>query len=86
MRFARLFPICLSLLLCASPCAAQTVDSTEDENNNSTRGIAELIIAKHRNGALKTVYARFIDKFAKFADVENDLFESGCHSCVISCI
>ena len=48
---------------------------TEDENNNSVRGLAEVIIAKHRNGALKTVYARFIDKYAKFIDVENELFE-----------
>jgi len=30
MRIARLFPFCLSLLLLAAPCAAQTVDSTED--------------------------------------------------------
>jgi len=45
---------------------------TEDENGNSTRGLTELIIAKHRNGALKTVHAQFIDKFAKFTDFEND--------------
>ncbi len=42
-----------------------------DEQNNPTRGVAEIIIAKHRNGALRTVHARFIDKFAKFVD--NDL-------------
>jgi len=50
---------------------------TEDENGNSTRGIGEIIIAKHRNGALKSVYAKFIDKYAKFAELENDFFEGG---------
>lgn len=45
---------------------------TEDEENNSVRGIGEVIIAKHRNGALDTVRTRFIDKFAKFADLETD--------------
>jgi len=44
-----------------------------DEQNNPTRGVAEIIIAKHRNGALKTVYARFIDKFAKFIDSETGM-------------
>lgn len=47
---------------------------TEDENGKSVRGLTEIIIAKHRNGALKTVYAQFIDKYAKFIDVENELF------------
>ncbi|HXH17437.1 MAG TPA: replicative DNA helicase [Chitinophagales bacterium] len=44
-----------------------------DEQNNPTRGVAEIIIAKHRNGALRTVYARFIDKFAKFVDPDISL-------------
>src|SRR5688572_27182214 len=39
-----------------------------DEQNNPTRGVGELIVAKHRNGALRNVYVRFIDKFAKFVD------------------
>lgn len=40
-----------------------------DEDGNSTAGIAEICIAKHRNGALKDIPLRFIDKFAKFADL-----------------
>lgn len=44
---------------------------TEDENNNSTKGVAELIIAKNRYGPLKTVYAKFIDNKAKFVDVRH---------------
>ena len=48
---------------------------TEDENNNSVRGIGEIIIAKHRNGALDTVRAKFIGQFAKFADLETDFVD-----------
>jgi len=44
-----------------------------DEQNNPTRGVGELIVAKHRNGALRNVYVRFIDKFAKFVDPENGM-------------
>jgi replicative DNA helicase len=41
-----------------------------DEDNNSTKGSAEIILAKHRNGPLKNIKVRFIDKFAKFADLD----------------
>lgn len=44
---------------------------TEDENGNSTAGKAEIMIAKHRNGALKNVYLRFIDRMAKFVDEDH---------------
>ena len=43
---------------------------TEDENNEPTRGKAEVIIAKNRHGALETVKLRFIGQFAKFADLD----------------
>lgn len=46
-----------------------------DEDNNSTKGIGEVIIAKHRHGSLETVRTRFIGQFAKFADLENDYFD-----------
>jgi replicative DNA helicase len=42
----------------------------EDEEGNSLRGIAEIIIAKHRNGALEDIKLRFRDEFAKFVDLE----------------
>lgn len=45
---------------------------TEDENMKSTAGIAEVIIAKHRNGSLDTVQLRFIDKYVKFANLDED--------------
>jgi replicative DNA helicase len=44
---------------------------TEDEEGNPVQGTAEVIIAKHRNGALDTIKVRFIDKFAKFVDLDN---------------
>jgi len=32
--------------------------------------MAEIIISKHRNGALETVKLKFIDRLAKFTDME----------------
>ncbi|NJK86917.1 MAG: replicative DNA helicase, partial [Bacteroidales bacterium] len=44
----------------------------EDEEGNSLRGLAEIILAKHRNGAIGDVMLRFKDEFAKFMDLEDD--------------
>lgn len=44
---------------------------TTDDEGNSTAGIAEIIVAKHRNGALKDVPLRFINHLAKFVDLES---------------
>ncbi|MDP4281647.1 MAG: replicative DNA helicase [Bacteroidota bacterium] len=38
----------------------------------STEGIAEIGIAKNRNGAVKDIKLKFISKFAKFTDLEVD--------------
>lgn len=43
----------------------------QDEDGNSTQGIAEVIVAKHRNGATGTVNLKFINKFAKFANLDS---------------
>ena len=43
---------------------------TEDEKGQSTKGRAEVIIAKHRNGSLEDVPLRFIGIFAKFTDLD----------------
>ncbi len=43
----------------------------EDGEGNSTERMAELIVAKHRNGALDTVKLSFIKEFAKFTDYES---------------
>jgi len=46
----------------------------EDEEGQSLKGIAEVIVAKHRHGALKTVKLKFIDHFAKFTDLDDPDF------------
>lgn len=43
---------------------------TEDAEGNSTVGMAELIIAKHRNGPVDSAKTRYIGQFTKFADLE----------------
>ncbi len=47
----------------------------EDESGNSLRGVAELIIAKHRNGATGDVHLSFKKELAKFADMETQYNE-----------
>ena len=47
----------------------------EWDNGDDSRGQAELIIAKHRNGSLKNVRLKFIDEFAKFSDL--DYYDEG---------
>ena len=37
-------------------------------------GIAELIIAKHKNGTLENVLLKFNGRYTKFSDFEGDLF------------
>ena len=46
----------------------------EDEEGQSLKGIGEIIVAKHRNGALKTVKLKFTDHFAKFSDLDDPDF------------
>lgn len=43
----------------------------EWEDGTATHGEAEIIIAKHRNGATKDVRLKFISNFAKFADLDD---------------
>ncbi len=43
---------------------------TEDESGNSLLGVAELIIAKHRNGATADVHLRFQKEMARFSDMD----------------
>ncbi len=43
----------------------------EDENGNSTKGMAHIIVSKHRNGALGEVPLRFLGEFSKFTDPED---------------
>ena len=43
-----------------------------DEHGESTSGAAEVYIAKNRNGPLKDIQLKFISKYAKFADTEQE--------------
>jgi replicative DNA helicase len=49
---------------------------TEDDEGNSTKHIGEIIIAKHRNGALETVQLKFINEFAKFMNLDDAAYDS----------
>ena len=45
---------------------------TEDEQGQSTAGIAEFILAKHRNGSVGTINLRFRKEQARFLDYDAD--------------
>ncbi len=44
----------------------------KDQHGNDLHGIAEIIIAKHRNGAVGDVRMRFIGEYARFANRSED--------------
>ncbi|QQS50086.1 MAG: replicative DNA helicase [Bacteroidota bacterium] len=44
---------------------------TEDENQMSLRGIAEIILAKHRAGSVGDIRLRFVAEFTKFTELED---------------
>ncbi|MDZ4822025.1 MAG: replicative DNA helicase [Flavobacteriales bacterium] len=48
----------------------------EDSEGNPTQGLGEIIIAKHRNGALKDIKLKFISRLAKFVNLEGFDFEN----------
>lgn len=42
----------------------------DEEDGVSTKGLAQIIIAKHRNGAVTDVNLRFIESYAKYTDYD----------------
>lgn len=50
---------------------------TQDAEGNSTHGLAEVIIAKQRNGPVGSVALKFIDKLAVFEDFVNPYVQDG---------
>lgn len=46
----------------------------QDEKGRNLRGMAEFIIAKHRNGAVDTVLLRFRNEYARFQDPDEDVY------------
>jgi replicative DNA helicase len=56
---------------------------TEDTEGNSLIGIADIIIAKHRDGAVGEIQLRFRNSLAKYMDLENEEpseFGTGYHT------
>ena len=49
----------------------------QDENGMPTAGLAEIIIAKHRNGAVCDVNLRFLKEQARFADMDDTMLPPG---------
>lgn len=53
----------------------------EDENGNSLAGLGELIIAKHRNGAMDNIFLRFVAGQTKFKNMNDEFTQvSSVHS------
>jgi replicative DNA helicase len=52
-------------------------DLDQDEEGNSLLGIGQVIIAKHRNGALDTISLKFVKDFAKFENLETSYDDQG---------
>lgn len=50
---------------------------SEDENGQPVQGTGEVIISKHRNGALDTIRLKFIGKYTKFTNLDGDTFDPG---------
>jgi len=44
-----------------------------DEEGNSLKGIAEIIVAKHRNGPTGDINLKFVREYAKFVDLDDTL-------------
>ena len=51
---------------------ADRYDITEDEDGNLTAGVAALLLRKNRNGPTGKVKLKFIERFAKFADLSSN--------------
>jgi replicative DNA helicase len=46
----------------------------QDDEGNSLKGLAEIILAKHRNGALGDIMLKFVSDYAKFVEMDDDYF------------
>jgi replicative DNA helicase len=51
-------------------------DILEDEEGMSLKGVAEVIVAKHRHGALDTIRMRFDAEYARFSDLDDPDFSN----------
>jgi replicative DNA helicase len=57
-----------------------------DEEGNSLKGVAEIIVAKHRNGPTGEIHLKFIREYAKFVDMDDSLamVEDGENGFIVS--
>ena len=46
----------------------------DEKTGKDLRGLGQIIVAKHRNGATDEVWLRFVDKYARFQN-ESDAFD-----------
>ena len=53
--------------------------SRDDGNGKDLRGLGQIIVAKHRNGATDEIWLRFIGKYTRFQN-ENDAFEDDLYA------
>lgn len=51
----------------------------QDDRGNDLRGMAEIIIAKHRNGALGSLLLRFKGEYNQFSNPEDDMNNQKCN-------
>ncbi len=51
---------------------ADRYDITEDEDGNLTAGVAEVLLRKNRNGPTGKIKLKFIERYAKFADMSSN--------------
>ena len=50
----------------------------DDKSGKDLRGLGQIIVAKHRNGATDEVWLRFVGKYAKFQN-ENEAFDESIY-------
>ena len=43
------------------------------DSRNSLKGIAEIIVSKHRNGPVGDINLKFVREYAKFVDLDDHL-------------
>ncbi|MEM9833591.1 MAG: replicative DNA helicase [Bacteroidota bacterium] len=57
---------------------------TENEEGQSVQGMGEVMIAKHRNGALDTVNLKFIGKYTRFTNLDDPMGNTNYGSSLVS--
>ena len=56
----------------------------KDQYGNDLKGVAEFIIAKHRNGSVEDVKMRFVGQYARFLDLHGNSFDDNLDDGLIS--